>query len=343
MQAWKQWSLGLCLWVMLGAGCGGAISFGEDSAVQGLSSCTEGSCNTGYVCVDGACKMGCREKSDCGEGDLVCEGAVQGTLGWCVKVREVPPGQSRCDESTCPHGYCEANVCKPGCRLNDDSTCADKHHICVPTKEASGNGLGVCELGCREDNPEKNCGTHSGYVCVVETGTAGKCKPGCKDDGNCPAEEGHQICVGYKNTPAETLGFCQPGCRVDDNATCIAGYVCIGYGGNTQPGTPGICRLGCTFGSTPSGCGNGYHCVRNDPSNSNSPAICLRTCYARERDSECGVGEICENQNIVGNPIVCRPGCRVGNIYPNSCLPEQLCVSAKMASRTSWGRCQGGE
>jgi len=376
MQAWKRWSLGLWLLGMWGAGCGGSVDF-EESSTQPLSKCTEGSCGIGYVCVEGACKMGCREKGDCGEGDLVCEGAGQGSLGKCVQVR-VEPGQevSKCDESTCPTGYCDGNVCKMGCRLNDDSTCPD-NYVCVPPTETQGEGLGVCEPGCRttcRDNYicDKNtntcrpgCEVHTdgsdtcrqNYICVdsacrpgcrtdncgtgyICDNSTNACRPGCRDDNNCGTG---YICEN---------NACRPGCRVaaPSNNTCGRnGYVCVGDNGSTAVNDPGTCKPGCY---APSDCPSqpaNQTCVDSRPGVPGSCHVVVINCsVGREPCASVGTGANLRNRTCVGissqadgSAGVCRILCREGGLTDNfSCPTGQTCVRPSGASDVEPGICE---
>jgi len=89
-----RWSLRLGVWWVLGAGCGAGVSCEKLPTLLAVEpECTEGSCNTGYVCVYGTCKLGCQEKSNCGKGYVCMDDFCQ-------------PGCS--DKDDCGKGYsCE--------------------------------------------------------------------------------------------------------------------------------------------------------------------------------------------------------------------------------------------
>jgi len=330
MHIGKPWSLGLWAIGAISIACAGAISFEawqEESQQPEVLSCSEdGNCGTGYVCVGGLCKPGCRTKEDCDKshacihqvcqpacsqdedcvGDYLCAsvpGAQADTPKTCqAGCRVHGNGQSSCQEGYVCEGAQDGllGFCQAGCR--GDEGCGTGY-IC---------NQGSCQPGCRLDNPAKSCGDGSGYACVVGAGSVGTCKPGCREDRHCPGEFGspdNQLCLGLE-TPAERLGVCELGCRIDSGEgmttdSCGAEHVC--RGNSSQTAGVGLCMPGwCRVADTTS-CSEGQVCV--------------------------GYG----GNFHPGTPGFCRPACTV-NV--TGCATRHRCIGFENQRTGAAGSCQ---
>ncbi|XP_071552987.1 uncharacterized protein [Panulirus ornatus] len=196
----------------------------------------------GGVCLDGQCRMVCRDNTECAQGERCINNMC---MVPCVSSSQCPANQA-----------CNSGVCLLGCRGNSDcpiekgcvnNKCDDpcsKDNVCGPNAQCQVQGhLAKCKCpggfnpiptpqqGCIRIPPScvttKECGPNT--VCDV-----GKCKPLCQQDTHCAQGESCsgglclKICFGDGNCLQGEVcveGSCLSGCR--SNGDCRLNEVCI--------------------------------------------------------------------------------------------------------------------
>ncbi|MCC7074666.1 MAG: hypothetical protein IT383_25380, partial [Deltaproteobacteria bacterium] len=199
----------------------------------------EGSCASGYTCVDGLCLLDDDVPQtfdagpSCDDGEARCFGDVPQTCDLGVFV----------DGNACPF-VCVDGACAGSCRPGDASCVGRERVVCNEDGEYPASGAlcdftcsnGVCEGACVPDAQRCNglvpesCdsggiwvpGTACPYVCV-DGACAGSCRPG---DATCNARE-RLVCGDDGEFPASgtlcdftcTNGVCEGAC-VPDTQRC---------------------------------------------------------------------------------------------------------------------------
>jgi MYXO-CTERM domain-containing protein len=96
--------------------CASANSAVSNGVCDGKSACVPNgiiTCQLGYLCVDGNCKSGCSQDSDCD----AAAGFICTKAGMCLK----PKGSSCHSDANCTTGACQYGFC---CLPNQDGACA---------------------------------------------------------------------------------------------------------------------------------------------------------------------------------------------------------------------------
>jgi hypothetical protein len=208
------------------------------------SSCTtDFHCDLGQICQEGACRIGCRDTSDCDlqKREVCIEGTCRANLcesnRYCEFGKVCEPSSHICQAPSEP--YCTTG-CSPTCEQCGDNVtigpCGDPRHVCARIDAANTR----CWVYCEKD---EEC--PSGYQCVPTTVSWG---PYCQTDLDCtdnpvPDDRVVNLCDGTGG--GQTVGRCrlnkQP-CRKDEDCYqftthCVANQ-CI-FASHCRP--PGGC------------------------------------------------------------------------------------------------------
>ncbi len=313
-----------------GDGGGGDGGGGDGGGVNPTSCFGDDECEDDEYChiegedLQGECREGCRDNSDCAEGeacvDHVCEVQPCADDGDCA-------ADEICDLTQDP-AVCVAVDCKSDddCSLDEDGRsqeCDVDTNTCVPLfpccgaddtcsvgREAACDGTllrGVnacdqvdCEVGGCED--DEDCGDDLSTFCNEDGACQlGGCRVGVAE--SCP--DG-QVCVEDKNSCEDVL--------CDEDEECPEGFFCDLENGS-------ICRQGCREGSCPEGqiCNDDHVCEdAGDP-----------PCDP-ESENPCDPGEYCDEA-----AEVCREHC--GDHA--DCPEEEACLPPRPDEEDEGGRC----
>ncbi|HOX47434.1 MAG TPA: SUMF1/EgtB/PvdO family nonheme iron enzyme [Myxococcota bacterium] len=253
---------------------------------------SDGECEIGQICVQGACLVGCRSNRDCPDGQT-CDTDL-GPDGTCIEC--AVPGD-------CPAGQtCQDHLCVPYCTA--EAHCAPLHcnltsHQCV---------------ACTAD---EHCA--DGSICQADA-----CVAGCRADEDC--DTGHCLvaestcvdCLSLDHCPLGTLCVdhaCVMGCR--DSRDCPAGLLC-----DTDLGAQGTCVecLGdedclaterCAAGLCQFFCDADADCSPPNPACDPAQGVCVQC----TRSDHCPAGTICLEQ-------ACTPGCTADRDCPEGMVCE---------------------
>ena len=278
-----------------------------------ISQCSNDAQCQGGVCLDGQCKVVCRDNSECAKGERCSNNMC---VVPCVSSSQCNNGQA-----------CIEGMCLIGCRSNNDCS-EDK--ACLNNKcENPCLRPGVCgpNSRCEIENHLTTCVCNDGFspdlsskqgcdriptVCATKNdcgpGTTcdfGKCKPICVVDSDCAQ--------GERCTKEKCLKVCF------NNGNCLQGEVCI----------EGSCITGCNTGSD---------CLQNEVCVGKSclcakgyipgPSGCVDVDECQ--DNPCHRSASCVN--VVGSfKCSCPPG-KVGNpfdqegcVSPSECQTDSQC------------------
>jgi hypothetical protein len=347
------------------AGCPTARSENPPDTCSGGGSCQVTgveACQTGYLCVAGACKTSCASASDCdAAGDYACIG------GACI----IPLGTSCGPNDVCQNGNCVDGVC---C----SSECAGKCEACVQARTGEPDGHcapipagqdpqnecpidpgypdscksdGFCDgaRACRDNAiagtacgaTTCNNGQVSGLTCdgsgTCDTDTVGcgvyecngaACGTSCDSDADCDAQLGYCV-VGGTCAPKKSNGAACTEARECDSQHCVEGVCC-----DTSCNSGCVSCLGSRKAEGPNGtCGglpSGTQCVAagSDPScvtslSQDPTDVCDGSGFCTvTHEVECGVGYAC-----------------VGSACKTNCVEESDCDTAAGYSCLA-GACQ---
>lgn len=277
------------------------------------SSCNNDAQCQGGVCLDGQCKVVCRDTSECAQGERCYNNMC---MVPCVSSSQCPTNQA-----------CISGVCLLGCRGNTDcptanacvnNKCDDpcsRPNVCGPNAQCSVlNHLAQCQCPSGfipTPTPQQGCVRVSDTCATIsECGPStvcdfGLCKPVCQQSKECAQGESctagmcHKVCFGDGNCLQGEVcieGACVGGCR--GNSDCRVNEVCLSK--------KCMCAKGYLPG--PSGCVDVDECQDRPchPSAScvNVPGSYKCTCPA----------------STVGDPYQ-APGCTT----PNECTDDAQC------------------
>lgn len=247
-------------------------------------------CNTGSICLNGDCIVGCRIDEDCPADSPKCENGAN-PPGSCVEC--LVGGDCQAPLNACINGSCTQTCNGPnGCSY--PTVCDDAQGLCVRCidNDQCLNGTicvnNDCVPGCTNDQ-----GCMEGQIC-----TNGSCVEGCRDDSSCldgmicadnncrlgcrPATDtSADTCPVEQHCDAQSL-TCADGCGTS-NDQCPAGETCLAN----------ACYTPCDNGSCPAG----DHCDNN--------GYCVPGCVG----GECGNNQVCDaTQDALGECVECYEG-----------------------------------
>ncbi len=239
---------------------------GDDCAVDGdcpddqfcdtaADVCREGcrgdeGCDPGEICDEGSrdCVEGCRDDGACDQG-FYCDEDLSACLEGCRGDDECDPGNS-CLVTDIGGGTLRQRCGPTPCDADTDCDVPVGPGEAQPFYCEEGEGEGICQPGCREDNCALGlfCNTDT-RICEIDS---------CVDTADCGEGE---FCDDGVDPPA-----CVPGC--DDDAQCEGGQPCNldtnSCGCNIDDDCPGnqLCSLGQCVPRCdgPEDCPQGFFC-----------------------------------------------------------------------------------
>lgn len=294
----------------------GACGCTFDADCQPGQACVAGSCTTATctvnddcpahsICWEGSCIPGCRDGSECGDGEI-CDG------GECVRDPALCSICSPCTSSADCGGdgyYCvntgAGGVCTKSC--SGGGSC-DGDSVCRTVGDGSGNSYQLCFA------PGDGALCPSSYSCdgaVAVPGCSGLWTA-CTDLSGCSVDDDR--CLPYGDG-----SHCTCSCTADSD--CGEGATCLVLDDGTKACVPDSAIDPC----------NGVRCP--------SGTVCEDgTCVDPCDGVSCGTGERCEAGSCVSVCGACEPGTHC-DPESGSCAPDDPCAGVTCGTGET---CEGG-
>ncbi len=338
--------------------CNGAmICQCSDNCAPAMGSCgacctDNSSCEEGYVCVLGSCRLasqvprcwqvsdcthdpscsgdGCATQFDC-QGEVICQCgttcAHQEVMGWCLPLDVQGPNccvaDSDCWEGTvCVQGKCLISPAGGACW------------------ESSGCTAGEECIGA-EVEP---CGQHLWPDFLPKIGWCGGAAKCCGTDAECPAP---LVCAGL-DSGAGLLGQCRAPTEATNDcwtdSECAQGFECVGV---LACGCDPLCdkeQVGFCEKTTfvpccgsDAGCQDEERCVGNLPNKQNGRCVPTQVAGQCYEDSDCGSGQ-CVGETTCSCELECSPVAGTCTAQPQCCETDEECEDA--GDVCAAGRCK---
>lgn len=251
-----------------------------------LSTCSQDTDCVGdsVICDGTSCREGCRENADCGEG-RACNSSNTCEAAGCTPLSCVPTVET-CDTTQQP------SVCIPNGKCGRDVDCSVYSNYLGDGEQRICGAGGDCVIKppCQSDT---DCKRDEGEICVAGPNDRNICRKGCRDDGQCAANE-----------------FCDT-----DMLSCIVGCASDADCSAVDPNKDFTCsNLKCI-----EICENADSCLIDGqicaPKMTGEP----RVCHGCNEDSQCALTQFCDKTKGSNDEERNDPGVGLCTDLPPEC------------------------